>query len=357
MRDSTSCSLDWRHLRGLIAGVGEVAPKTLRVDPDTRAGHACQVIAADECLPDGLQGAKLCDRFPVAGDHEGLARRHRIHDLGVLVAKFSLRNGPGHGLSVAKRAVKRYALPVLPLQGGSGEDRLTVTGWHDMMEAMDGTRVKLAMRALGAVLGVAVALLMCGPTAGVAQAAVAAPAGDAIAIGDPHALGVVDLYVDPMCPFSGQMVQEQGDDIGRRIENGMLRVNLRFVNFLDKYSASKTYDIRATYATFVVADQSRSSDITWRFVQQIFSAEQQPQEGGSTDLDNNQLAELANRVGAPPPAQDLIRLGLPIGYDARAIAANNLALLRQSPEPGVPTVVINGQPVDGNSDWLDQLPG
>ncbi len=226
-----------------------------------------------------------------------------------------------------------------------------------MMEAMDGTRVKRTVRALGAVLGVIVALLMCGPTAGVAQAAVAAPAGDVIAIGDPHALGVVDLYVDPMCPYSGQMVQEQGDDIGRRIENGTLRVDLRFVDFLDKYSASKTYDIRATYAAFVVADQSRSSDITWRFVQQIFSAEQQPQEGGPTDLDNNQLAELANRVGAPPPAQDLIRLGLPIGYDARAIAANNLALLRQFPEPGVPTVVINGQPVDGNLDWLDLLPG
>ncbi|WP_165799746.1 DsbA family protein [Mycolicibacterium tusciae] len=222
---------------------------------------------------------------------------------------------------------------------------------------MDGTRVKRTMRALGAVLGVIAALLMCGPTAGVAQAAVAAPAGDAIAIGDPHALGVVDLYVDPMCPFSGQMVQEQGDEISQRIENGMLRVNLRFVNFLDKYSASKTYDIRATYATFVVADQSRLSDTTWRFVQQIFSAEQQPQEGGPTDLDNNQLAELANRVGAPPPARDLIRLGLPIGYDARAIAANNLALLREFPEPGVPTVVIDGAPIDGNTDWLDQLPG
>jgi protein-disulfide isomerase len=226
-----------------------------------------------------------------------------------------------------------------------------------MMGAMDGTRVKQTMRALAAVLGVMAALLLCGPTAGVAQAAVAAPAGDAIAIGDPHALGVVDLYVDPMCPFSGQMVQEQGDEIGQRIEDDTLRVDLRFVNFLDKYSASKTYDIRAIYATFVVADQSRSSGITWRFVQQIFSAEQQPEEGGPTDLDNNQLAELANRVGAPPPAQDLIRLGLPIGYDAQAIAANNLALLRQFPEPGVPTVVINGQPVDGNSDWLDRLPG
>nr|WP_027331832.1 thioredoxin domain-containing protein [Mycolicibacterium tusciae] len=222
---------------------------------------------------------------------------------------------------------------------------------------MDGTPVNRTRRALWAVVGVIVALLMCGPTAGVAQAAAAAPAGDAIAIGDPHSLGVVDLYVDPMCPFSGKMIQEQGEEIGQRIEDGSLRVNLRFVDFLDKYSASKTYDIRAIYATFVVADQSRSSDVTWRFVEQIFSAENQPEEGGPTDLDNNQLAELANRVGAPQPAQNLVRLGLPIGYDARAIAASNLAVLRQFPEPGVPTVVINGEPVDGESDWLDQLPG
>ncbi len=226
-----------------------------------------------------------------------------------------------------------------------------------MMGAMDGRRVNRRMRALGAVGAVIVALLMCGPVAGVVRAAVAAPAGDAIEIGDPNAVGVVDLYVDPMCPFSGGMVREQGEEIGQRIEDGLLRVNLRFVDFLEKYSASKTYDDRAIYAAYVVADQSRSSDVTWRFVQQIFSAEQQPEEGGATDLDNNQLAELAGRVGAPGPAQDLIRIGLPIGYDAHAIAGNNLAVLRQFPEPGVPLVVINGAPVDGDSDWLDQLAG
>lgn len=224
-----------------------------------------------------------------------------------------------------------------------------------MMESVD--RVNRTIGAFGAVAAVIVALLMCGPVAGVARAAVAAPAGDAVAIGEPHAVGVVDLYVDPMCPFSGQMIREQGDEIGRRIEDGTLRVNLRFVDFLDKYSASKTYDVRAIYAAYVVADQSRSSDITWRFVQQIFSAEHQPEEQGPSDLDNNQLADLANGVGAPPLAQDLIRLGPPIGSDARAIAANNLAVLRQFPEPGVPLVVINGAPADGDSDWLDQLPG
>ena len=223
-----------------------------------------------------------------------------------------------------------------------------------MMGGMDGTRMNRTMRALGAVLGVIVALLMCGPTTGVAQAAVAAPAGDAIAIGDPHALGVVDLYVDPMCPFSGKMVREQGDEIGQRIEDGTLRVNLRFVDFLDKYSASKTYDTRAIYATYVVAGQSRSSDVTWRFVQQIFSAEQQPEEQGPTDLDNNQLAELANRVGAPQPAQDL--------HQARP--ADRLRRPRhRGQQPRSPPPVSRARcpdrrdqrrPVDGESDWLDK---
>lgn len=204
------------------------------------------------------------------------------------------------------------------------------------------------MRALGLILGMLAALLWA-PIAGVAQAAVATPAGDVISIGDPHALGQVDLFLDPLCPFSGQLIREQGDDIGQRVENGSLRINLRLVNFLEKYSASGTYDTRAIYAAFVVAGQSQTSEVTWRFVQQIFSAELQPHEGGATDLDNNQLADLAAGVGAPPAALDLIRIGLPIGYDARVIAANNLALLQEFPEQGVPLVVIDGQPVDGNS--------
>jgi hypothetical protein len=222
---------------------------------------------------------------------------------------------------------------------------------------MDGTKMNGLARAFVAMFGVITALLMCGPTAGLAYAAPSAPAGDAISIGDPNAVGQIDLYVDPMCPFSGKLIRAQGDDIGKRIEAGTLHVNLRFVNFLEKLSASGTYDARAIYAAYVVAGQSQSSDVTWRFVQQIFSADNQPKEKGPNDLDNNQLAELADRVGAPRTAQDLIRIGLPIGYDAHAIAANNLNVLHQFPDPGVPMVVINDQPVDTDADWLAKLPG
>jgi hypothetical protein len=212
-----------------------------------------------------------------------------------------------------------------------------------------------SIRVRGAALGVIVALLMWGPTS-LAHAAVAAPANDAVSIGDPDALGQIDLYVDPLCPYSGKMVRTQGDEIGKRIETGTLRVNLRYVDFLDKYSASGTYDSRAIYATYVVANQSQASDITWRFVEQIYSAAIQPKEKGSTDLSNDQLADLAERVGAPQQAQDLIRVGLPIGYDPHAIAAHNLTVLHTFPKPGVPLVVIDDQSVDGESDWLAQLP-
>lgn len=207
-----------------------------------------------------------------------------------------------------------------------------------------------------AVLALLVTLLMCGPT-GIAQAAQAAPAGDALSIGDPDALGQIDLYVDPMCPFSGKFVRAQGDEISKRVEIGTLRVNVRFVAFLDKYSASGTYDIRAIYAAYVVADQSRSSDVVWRFIEAIYAKGTQPKEGGDTDLSNDQLADIANQVGAPQLAHDLIRVGLPIGFDPHMIATNNLDALHQFPEPGVPLVVINGQPVDEDSAWLTQLPG
>ncbi|ETZ86972.1 hypothetical protein L829_0510 [Mycobacteroides abscessus MAB_030201_1075] len=43
-------------------------------------------------------------------------------------------------------------------------------------------------------------------------------------------------------------------------------------------------------------------------------------------------------------------------FDARAIAANNLPLLRAFPKSGVPMVVIGNQPVDGESDWLSRIP-
>lgn len=209
--------------------------------------------------------------------------------------------------------------------------------------------------AVAVALAVLLAVLTWSGT-GRASAAEASPAGDALSLGDPAAPGQIELYLDPLCPYSGKMVRDQGAEIGRRIEAGHLHIDLRFVNFLEKYSASGTYDTRAIYATYVVADHSRSSEVTWRFIEQIFSAEQQPKETGESDLSNDQLAGLADHVGAPPSAQNMIKLGLPIPYDAHTIAANNLPLLRSFPESGVPLVVIDGKSVDGNSDWLDRLP-
>ncbi|WP_423488241.1 thioredoxin domain-containing protein [Mycobacteroides sp. PCS013] len=213
-----------------------------------------------------------------------------------------------------------------------------------------------AVKRFATIIGLLTAVLVLGPNAGLAHAADASPAGDVLSLGDPAAPGQIDLYLDPLCPYSGKMVQSQGEEIGRRIESGKLHVNLRFVDFLDKYSASGTYDSRAIYASFVVADQSRSSDITWRFIREFYAKDQQPEEEGDTDLSNDQLAGLAARVDAPQSAQDLIRVGLPVAFDARAIAANNLPLLRAFPKSGVPMVVIDNQPVDGESAWLDRIP-
>lgn len=229
-----------------------------------------------------------------------------------------------------------------------------------MMKHMSHTRTRSehprTSIALAVVLALLATVLAWGPGVGRAYAAEATPAGNVLSIGDPAAPGQIELYLDPLCPYSGKMVREQGAEMGRRIEDGKLHINLRLVNFLEKYSASGTYDSRAIYAAFIVADHSKSSEVTWQFIEQIFSAEQQPQEEGPTDLSNEQLAGLADRAGAPPSAQDMIKLGLPIPFDGHLIAANNLPLLRALPDSGVPMVVIDGESLDGNSDWLDRLP-
>lgn len=220
---------------------------------------------------------------------------------------------------------------------------------------MNATSIPRSTRSLVGLLALVAALLVCGPTAP-ANAAAASPDGDAIAVGDPDALGHIDLYLDPLCPYSGKLIREKGDQIATRIESGALRVNLRFVDFLDHYSASGSYDTRAINAAYVVSDQSRSSDVTWRFVERIYSADQQPKEKGATDLTNDDLADLAAEAGAPPSATNAIRVGVPIGYDPRGIAARNYAVLHTFPEPGVPLVVLDDQPVDADSDWLAKLP-
>lgn len=189
-----------------------------------------------------------------------------------------------------------------------------------------------------------------------AWAAPAEPVGNVLSVGDPEAPAQIDLYLDPMCPYSGELIQEQGSAIGDRIESGSLRVNLHLVAFLDRYSASGDYDIRAINAAYTVAAQSRDSQVSWGFVERIFSAEHQPEENGDTDLNNEQLADLADEAGAPQFAGNLIRIGLPIGYDPAGIAADNLESLRTFPKSGVPLVAVGGQPVDIDGDWLGRLP-
>ena len=56
-----------------------------------------------------------------------------------------------------------------------------------------------------------------------------------------------------------------------------------------------------------------------------------------------------------PAVLTIARLGLPVGYDSKIIAANNLKLLHEFPEPGVPLVVIDGQVVN-DEEWLSRLP-
>ncbi len=124
-------------------------------------------------------------------------------------------------------------------------------------------------------------------------------------------------------------LRDQGAEIGRRID-GRQAPAITQARPIFLKSTLRPRHLRAAagiYAAFIVADHSKSSDITRRFIEQIFSADQQPKEKGLTDLSNgDQLASVwpiapcaavsagHDQAGAPHP---LRRPG-----DGYAIASN-----------------------------------
>jgi protein-disulfide isomerase len=84
----------------------------------------------------------------------------------------------------------------------------------------------------------------------------------------------------------------------------------------------------------------------------------QPEERGTADLTNEQLAELATSSGAPAGAAECITSGQNIAA-AEAAATASTETLRQATggQVATPTVVHNGAPVQLSVDWLSTLLG
>ncbi|TKV61302.1 serine/threonine protein kinase [Nakamurella flava] len=169
----------------------------------------------------------------------------------------------------------------------------------------------------------------------------------------------IDLYADALCPICGQFERQYGQQINQAVDQGKLVVNLHMLNFLDRGSFSKDYSSRAAGALLCVAqNQGSTPGLVLSYYTKLFAEGTQPEEQGTSDLTNAQLADLAKGLGANDTSTSCISAGSSVAA-AQANATASSATL-QGIVGGVrtPSVVHDGQIVNINqTTWLSTLLG
>jgi protein-disulfide isomerase len=158
---------------------------------------------------------------------------------------------------------------------------------------------------------------------------------------------VVDLYLDPLCPFCKKFEQLTGPFLLDEASAGNATLRIHPVALLDRLSAGTAYSTRAAAALTSVA--ATDPDHLPAFLRALY--ENQPPEN-TPGLADDQLADLARSAGTElGSADDLAAYrGWVADHTSRAVAG---------PLPGtdalkqlivVPTILVNGRHFPGNSD-------
>jgi protein-disulfide isomerase len=168
----------------------------------------------------------------------------------------------------------------------------------------------------------------------------------------------IDVFEDPLCPICTEFETQFGQQINQAVDEGSLAVNYHTLNFLNPSSFSGTYSTRAAGALLCVAQQAGSQPgLYMDFHSALFDPANQPAEKGTSDLSNEQLADLATTAGAPAAATECITSGQ---NDSAAVASaeSSTTVLSTATNGRVatPTVLHNGAPVAQLTvDWLSTL--
>jgi protein-disulfide isomerase len=160
----------------------------------------------------------------------------------------------------------------------------------------------------------------------------------AIPVGATDAPVTVEIYFDYMCPACGAFESANGGELDRLVADGVARIELRPIAFLDEQSSGTEYSTRSANAVAVVADAA--PDRVWAFHTALYG--QQPAEG-SEGLSDEQVADIAAEAGVSADVVDLFTDGT---YRPWVASVTREAF--DSGVQGTPTVKIDGEVFEGN---------
>lgn len=176
----------------------------------------------------------------------------------------------------------------------------------------------------------------------------------ALAIGEETAPVTIDVFEDFLCPACGQFEASQGKQVLAAVDAKKLRVRYHMLNFLNKSSASGDYSTRAAAAFQCVADGGETQDVIKKFHTTLF--ENQPQELGSSDHTNKDLAKFAADAGASSNTQACISSGARVKKaEENAKAAQATLAKATGGQVSTPSVLHDGKLVTLNENWLTDL--
>ena len=210
------------------------------------------------------------------------------------------------------------------------------------MDTRGASRTTKVAVVAAVLVGLVVAGYLALSTRDTTGAAGAAPAGMsdryAVAVGDGSAPTTLTFYEDPQCPVCAAFEGEVGDAVGAAVAAGDVRVEYRVVSFLDHASAND-YSSRAANALMVVQDVAGPE--AFAELHRILSAHQ-PAEG-TPGPDDDQLVAWAVEAGAD---ESEVRGGIESGTFDQFVA-NATDQMSKDGVTGTPTVLVDGEPVEG----------
>jgi protein-disulfide isomerase len=160
----------------------------------------------------------------------------------------------------------------------------------------------------------------------------------AIPVGKADAPVTVEIYYDYMCPACGRFEAANAGELDRLLDDGVVRIELRPISFLDRQSRGTEYSTRTANAIATVGDAA--PDRAWDFHSALF--EHQPAEGtkGFTD---DQIAAIATAAGVPEDVVGRFAGGTYGPWVAKVTQEAFDSGIEQTP-----TVKINGAVFDGD---------
>ncbi|UAJ80080.1 thioredoxin domain-containing protein [Leifsonia sp. ZF2019] len=157
---------------------------------------------------------------------------------------------------------------------------------------------------------------------------------------------VVDLYLDPMCPYCKKFEELSGPALLEEANAGKALLRVHPVAILNRLSQGTNYSTRAAAVLTAIAATSPAQ--LPQFLTTLYA--HQPAEN-SPGLTNDQLVELAKQASATPITEaDIEKYTAWVDSQTTKAVAGPLPTRTQTRAISqVPTVIVNGAVFNGNS--------